>query len=324
MNDAWRGMAAFALMLVALLVMSPACAYPDRPVRFLVPYPPGGSQDVIARVLAQRLTERFGQQVVVDNRSGASGLIATEATARAAPDGHTIMMVNAGPITIAPHVQKKLSFDPMKDLVPVTQLYEIPSVLVVNLQLPVRSVQDLIAYAKANPGKLNYASPGNGSPSHLTMEFFKMHTGVQATHIPYKGAVPAFIDIMSGQVAMIFISAGSAQPFTSVGKARPLAVAGKNRTGMMPDVPTMAEAGVKNFELPVWVGASTTAGTPRAIIDRLNREFHAVLAQPEVKERLAQLGSEVVVGTPEQFGAMLKEDLARWGKLIRTANLKLD
>jgi tripartite-type tricarboxylate transporter receptor subunit TctC len=301
-----------------------AQSYPAKPIRFISPFLPGGSQDVIARIIGGKLAERVGQQVVVDNRAGAAGIIAAELTAKAPADGYTILMVTAGPITIAPSLHRKLSFDPLRDLAPVTQLVETPMALVASPSFAAKTVGEAIALAKAKAGQINYASVGGGSISHLTMELFKVHTGTDMTHVPYKGAVPAFTDLVGGQVALLFITTASVQPFAAGGKVRPLAVAARKRSAMMPDVPTMNEAGVKDFEVPVWAGISTTAGTPAAVIDRLYRETHAVLQLPDVRERMAQLGADIAGSTPAQFATLLKDDLARWARVIKTANVKLD
>ena len=316
------------IAMVAALAVVPgtllAQAYPARPIRFIVPFTPGGSQDIIARLVGQKLAERLGQQVVVDNRSGAAGLIAADLTAKATPDGHTIFMATAGPITIAPSLHKKLTYDPLKDLAPVVQLVETPMALIGSNGLPATSVADVIALARSKPGQLNYASVGNGSISHLTMELFKSQTGINVAHVPYKGAAPAFVDLISGQVPLMFITTASAYSYTAAGKARALAVAAKKRSAMMPEVPTMNEAGVRNFEVPVWAGILTTAGTSKAAIDRLHREAKAVLEMPDVRSRLAQLGSDVVGSPPREFAALLKADLARWTKVIKAANVRLD
>jgi tripartite-type tricarboxylate transporter receptor subunit TctC len=301
-----------------------AADYPNKSIRFISPFLPGGSQDVIARIVGSKLAERVGQQVVVDNRSGAAGIIAAELTAKAPPDGYTILMVTAGPITIAPNLNRKMSFDPLRDLAPVSQLVETPMALVASPSFAAKSVGEAIALARTRAGQINYASVGSGSISHLTMELFKTHTGTDMTHVPYKGAVPAFTDLVGGQVSLLFITTASAQPFVASGKVRMLAVAAKKRSGMMPDVPTMNEAGVKDFEVPVWAGVSTTGGTPAAVIEKLYREMHAVLQLPDIRERLAQLGSEVVGSTPAQFAGLLKNDLARWGKVVKTAHVQVD
>ncbi len=311
-------------LLAALTPATQAADYPTKPIRFISPFLPGGSQDVIARIVGGKLSERLGQQVVVDNRSGAAGIIAAELTAKAPADGYTILMITAGPITIAPNLHRKLAYDPLKDLAPVTQLVETPMALIASPALPAKSVGEAVALAKSKPGQLNYASVGSGSISHLTMELFKTHTGTDTTHVPYKGAVPALTDLIAGQVSLLFITTASVQPFTASGKVRALAVAAKNRSTMMPEVPTMNEAGIRNFEVPVWAGVATTARTPKPIIDRLYREMHAVLQAPDVRERLAQLGSDVVGSTPEQFAALLREDLARWARVVKTANVRID
>lgn len=322
------GLAVLALPLALLVAADPACAaesnYPTKPVRFIVPFTPGGSQDIIARLVGQKLAERIGHQVVVDNRAGAAGLIAAELTARAAPDGHTIFMATAGPVTIAPSLHQKLTYDPLRDLAPVIHLVETPMVLIASNALPAKTVAAAIALATSKPGQLNYASVGSGSISHLTMELFKMQTGINVVHIPYKGAAPAFIDLIAGHVPLMFITTASAQPHTSTGKARALAVAARKRSAMMPEVPTMAEAGVKNFEVPVWAGVLTTSGTPAPVIAKLYQEMRTVLGAPDVRSRLASLGSDVVGDGPRPFGALLKNDLARWAKVIKTANVKVE
>lgn len=298
--------------------------YPTRPIRFISPFLPGGSQDVIARIVGTKLGERLQQQVVVDNRSGAAGIIATELTVRAQPDGYTLLMITAGPITIAPSLQKKLPYDPLKDLAPVIHLVDTPMALIVNPTLPAKSVAELVALGRARPGKINYASVGNGSISHLTMELFKMQSALDFNHVPYKGAAPAFVDLFSGQVSLIFITTASAQPHTSAGKARALAVAARKRSTMMPDVPTLTEAGIKGLDVPVWTGVATTGATPKPIIDLLYREFAEVLKLPDVRERLEKLGSDINGGSPAELGALLRDDLARWARVIKTANIRLD
>lgn len=319
-----RACAAFLIGACVLAGGAYAQTWPTKPVRYIVPFTPGGSQDIIARLLGQKLSERLGQQVVIDNRSGAAGLIAAELTARAAPDGYTIFMATAGPVTIAPSLRGKLNYDPLRDLIPVIHLVDTPMALVVSNALPAKSVSELIAAAKGKAGGYNYASVGNGSISHLTMELFKMQTGANLVHIPYKGAAPAFVDLVSGQVPLMFITTASAHPYTATGKARVLAVAARKRTASLPDVPTLTEAGVKGLEVPVWAGVLTTAGTSKAIVDRLYRESREALQLPDVRERFAQLGSDIVGDGPQPFGELLKTDFARWAKVIKAANIKLD
>ncbi len=299
-----------------------AQSYPAKPIRFVVPFTPGGSQDVIGRLFAQKVSDSMGHQVVVDNRGGAAGLIAAELVAKAPPDGYTIFLVTGGPISLAPALHAKLPYDPLKDFVHITQLVDTPMALIVTTSLPVKSVADLIALAKAKP--LNYASTGNGSISHLTMEALKLATGTHMTHVPYKGAAPAFIDMLSGQVSLMFTSTASAAPYTSGGKLRALAVASRKRTAMMPDAPTLIEAGIKNFESTVWVGVSATGGTPQLIVMRLHDEFVRALKAPDLTERLAALGADPVGSTPEQFAALIREDIARWAKVVKASGVHLD
>ncbi|MCC7487173.1 MAG: tripartite tricarboxylate transporter substrate binding protein [Burkholderiales bacterium] len=298
--------------------------FPARPVRFIVPFTPGGSQDIIARLTGQKLAERLGQQFVVDNRAGAAGLIAAEATARAPADGHTILMATAGPITIAPHLHRKLAYDPARDFAPVIHLVDTPMALIASGALPAKTVAEVVALAKSRPGGLSAASTGNGSISHLTLELFKMRTGAAIVHVPYKGAAPAFTDLLGGQVQLLFTTTASAQPHVQSGKVRAVAVAAKRRSAMMPGTPTTAEAGLRDFEVPVWAGILTTAGTPRPVIEKLYREFHAALQEKAVQARLAQLGSDIAGDGPQSFAELIKADFARWAQVVRTANVRID
>ena len=301
-----------------------AQAYPAKPIRFVVPFTPGGSQDIIARLVGQKLSDRVGQQVVIDNRGGAAGLIAAEIAAHAPPDGHTIFMATAGPVTIAPSLHKKLNYAPAKDFAAVIHMVDTPMALVASSGLPAKSVAELVTLAKSKSGGLYYASVGNGSISHLTMELFKQQAGVDLVHVPYKGAAPAFIDLIAGQVPLMFITTASAQPHVSAGKVRVLAVAARKRAATLPNVPTLTQAGIKGLEVPVWAGILTAARTPAPAINRLYREVHEVLQLPDVRGRLDQLGAGVVGDGPQPFDALLKTDLARWAKVIKTADIKLD
>lgn len=301
-----------------------AQTYPAKPIRFVVPFTPGGSQDIIARLVGQRLSERVGQQVVIDNRGGAAGLIAAEIAAHAPPDGHTIFMATAGPVTIAPSLHRKLSYVLAKDFAAVIHLVDTPMALVASNGLPAKSVVELVALAKSKSGGLNYASVGNGSISHLTMELFKQQAGVDLVHVPYKGAAPAFIDLIAGQVPLMFITTASAQPHLSAGKVRVLAIAARQRSATLPNVPTLTQAGIKGLEVPVWAGILTAARTPAPVINHLYKEVHEVLQLSDVRARLDQLGAEVVGDGPQPFDALLKTDLARWAKVIKTADIKLD
>jgi tripartite-type tricarboxylate transporter receptor subunit TctC len=301
-----------------------AAAFPAKPIRFIVPFTPGGSQDVIARLVGQKVAERVGQQVVIDNRTGAAGLIAAELTARAAPDGYTIFMATAGPVTIAHSLQPKLAYQPARDFAPVIHLVDTPMALIGANALPAKTAAELLALAKARPGGLNYASVGNGSISHLTMALFKQQTGVSLVHVPYKGAVPAFVDLNSGQVQTMFITTAAAHPHVVAGRARILAVAARKRVASFNNTPTLTESGIPGLEVPVWAGVLTTAGVAQPVIDTLYNEMHAALQWPDVRQRLDQLGSEIVGDGPQAFAQLLTADFARWAKVIKGANLKLD
>lgn len=310
--------------ILASAAFAPAFAqnYPDKPVRVVVPFTPGGSQDVIARLFAQKLTDSMKQQFVIDNRGGAAGLIAAELVARAPKDGYTLFLITGGPISLAPALHPKLPYDPIRDFAPITQLVDTPMALIVTLALPAKNVQELITVARARP--LNYGSTGNGSISHLTMEALKHATGINITHIPYKGAAPAMIDMLAGQVSLMFTSTASAAQYVSSGKLRMLAVASRKRSLMLPDVPTLIESGVKDFESTVWVGMAATGGTPQPVIRKLHDELIRALNAPDMQARLGPLGAEPVGSTPEQFATVIREDVARWAQVVRASGVKLD
>lgn len=299
-----------------------AQTYPAKPVRVVVPFTPGGSQDVIARLFAQKLTESMKQQFVIDNRGGAAGLIAAELVARAPKDGYTLFVITGGPISLAPALHPKLPYDPIKDFAPITQLVDTPMALIVTPALPAKNVLELIAVAKAKP--LNYGSTGNGSISHLTMEALKHATGINVTHVPYKGAAPALIDMLAGQVSLMFTSTASAAPYVSTGKLRMLAVASRKRSQLLPDMPTLIESGVGNFESTVWVGMAATGGTPQPVIRQLHDELIRALNAADMQAKLAPLGAEPVGSTPEQFAALIKADVARWAQVVKASGVKLD
>ena len=311
-----------ALAVLSLATVAPAQPYPSKSIRLIVPFTPGGSQDVIARLFAQKMSESLGHQVVVDNRGGAAGLIAAELVAKAPKDGYTLFLVTGGPISLAPALHAKLAYDPLKDFVYITELVDTPMALIVTPALPAKSVAELIAIAKAKP--LNYASTGNGTISHLTMEALKHATGINVTHVPYKGAAPAFIDMLSGQVSLMFTSTASAVPYTSTGKLRMLAVASRKRSPSLPEVPTMVEAGVKDFESTVWVGMAATGGTPQPVVKKLYDVLLLALKAPDMKDKLAALGADPVGSTTEQFTALVKEDVARWAKVVKASGVRLD
>lgn len=321
----WRLSSVVLVALASLLSAMPACAqtYPAKPLRLIVPFTPGGSQDVIGRLFAQKVGDALGQTVVVENKPGAGGLIATQETARSAPDGYTMFLSTGAQMAIEPALNAKAGYDPQKDFVHVLHLADAPLVLLATPALPAATVRDLIALSKAQKGTINTASTGNGTYTHLTIELFKQASGADLTHVPYKGAAPAFTDMLGGQVQTMFTTTASAQPYTSTNKLRALAVTGAHRSPMMPDVPTFAEAGVP-LDVSVWIGISVPAGTPAPIVERLNAEFNKALAAPDVKAKLAQLGVDPVGGSSAAFTQYVKGDAERWAKIVKSANVKVD
>jgi tripartite-type tricarboxylate transporter receptor subunit TctC len=320
---------AFVRLLVAVLalVASPLASaqeYPSRPVRVVVPYPPGGPTDVIVRVIANRLTESLGQPVVVENRAGASGMIGAELVSKAPPDGYTLL-VNPSIHVILPSLVAKMPFDAIKDFSHITLLVSVPLFLVVNNSLPVRNVRELIAYAKANPGKLNFASSSSGSSSQLAGEQFKLFAGVEMQHIPYKGSTPALTDVMGGQVQMMFDSTPSAMPFVKSGKLRALAVTTAKRTGAAPDIPSMAEAGLPGFDHSNWYGVWGPPGLPRDVVNKVSAALAATMQKKDVRDRLIDLGADPVDGvTPAQFEAYAQSELARFAKIVKQGGVKIE
>ncbi len=309
-----------ALAFAILSAPAPAQDFPTKPVRFIVPNPPGGASDITARVLAEKLSQRWGQPVVVENKPGAGAIIGTDFVAKAPPDGYTILLVPSSH-AFNVNLYKKLPYDSVKDFAALTQTAWTPLVLVVNPSLPVKSVKELIAYAKANPGKLTYASSGSGTSLHLAAEMFKDMAGVDIVHVPYKGSTAAHPDVLSGQVSMIFDTIPAVLPHIKSGKLRPLAVTGTKRSALMPDLPTMAEAGLPGYAASSWGGVLAPAGTPKATIDKLNAEMVAVLKLPEVQERLTGVGLEPASGTPAEFEAFIKAEIAKWSKIIKEAGI---
>jgi len=309
----------------ALLFAATAAAqpYPTKPLRLLVPFTPGGSQDVIGRLFAQKVGDALGQTIVVENKPGAGGLIATQEAARAAPDGYTLFLSTGAQMAIEPALNAKAGYDPLKDFVQVIHLADAPLVLLATPSLPAATLKDLIALSKAKKASINTASTGNGTYTHLTLELFKQASGADLTHVPYKGAAPAFNDMLGGQVQTMFTTTASAQPYTSTNRLRALAVTGARRSPMMPDVPTFAEAGVP-LDVSVWIGISVPAGTPAPIVEKLNAEFNKALAAPDVKARLAQLGVDPVGGTSADFTRYVKNDTERWAKIVKSANIKIE
>ena len=315
-----------ALLLGAVLVGSQALAqsYPSKPVRLVVPFPPGGAPDLVARALGPRLHEELGQPVVVDNRAGAAGIIAMEIVAKSPADGHVLVMGSAGPVAINPGLYRKLPYDVLRDFAPVSRVTALPFLLVVHPSLPVKSIRDLLALAKAKPGELNYGSPGNGSTTHLATELLKSMTGVKITHIPYKGVAAAATDLMAGQVQILSGDLNTMLPHVKSGRMRGIAVTSERRSPVLPDMPTIAQSGVPGFEATGWTGLLAPAGTPPAIVQRLSATVAKALETPDTRSRVAALGGEVASSTPEAFAAYIRSEIAKWGKLIQSLGIQSD
>ncbi len=314
------------IWLGAGLMLLAACAqaqnYPLKPVRVITPFTAGSAIDTLARVLGQRLGDTWGQQVVIDNRIGANGIIGTEAAAKAPPDGYTVYLGNISTLAVNPHLYLKLPYDALKDFAPVTMAATIPVVLVVHPSLPVKSVKELIALAKAHPAQLNYASGGVGSAQHLPMEMLRVNTGINIVHVPYKGLGPAFSDVLGGQVSMMFTGVSNVVPHMKTGRLRVLAIGSPKRSATLPEVPTVAEAGVPGFDFDSWTGYLLPAGTPANLITKLHADITRTLAAPDVREKLIPLGFDLVGGTPEAMATLIRTDIARFGKLIKDAGIK--
>jgi tripartite-type tricarboxylate transporter receptor subunit TctC len=297
-----------------------ALDYPTRPVRWVVGYPPGGPQDIVARLLGQFLSERFGQQFIIENRSGAGGNIGAEAVINAAPDGYTMLLVGS-PNAINATLYDKLNFVFLRDIAPVASIGRVPLVMEVHPSVPAKTVPEFIAYAKANPGKINYASAGNGTPQHVSAELFKIMTGVNMLHVPYRGAAPAVTDMISGHVQVMFDPMPTAIEQVKAGRLRALAVTTTKRSDALPDLPTVSEF-LPGFAADTWYGAGVPRNTPVEIVDALNREINAVLGDARVKARLADLGATVLVGTPADFGRMLVDETEKWGRVVKASGAK--
>lgn len=319
-----RAFRASALLMCAATCAHAADSFPSRPLRLIVPFPPGGGTDIIARMVSQRLNDAFGMQVVVDNRGGASGIIGTELAVRANPDGHTLLIGSVSTICINASLYKKLPFDTVKDLAPVSLVASTPSMLVVGNTIAAKSVKELIALAKAKPGQLHYASPGSGSSAHLGGELFKQAAGIDIQHVPYKGTGPAVTDLVSGQVAMFITNMPSVLPMVKANRLRALAVTSLQRSALVPDLPTVAESGIPGFEVIVWYGVLAPAATPKPIISRVNQEVRKMSGMQDVKERLSVQGAEAVSSTPEEFAKRIRDDLMKWGKIVKASGARVD
>ncbi len=322
--------ARFALLFAMILAIVTAAAaqaqttYPNRPIRVVVPFPPGGLNDVVARLVSQRLAENLGQTIVIENRGGATGTIGSAAVAKAAPDGYTILSSGSTTAAVAPHLYSNLPYDQAKDLVAIGRIGAVASIVLVHPSMPANTMSELIAHLKAKPGAINFGSGGSGGSQHIGAELLKTLAGVSITHVPYKGGGPAMIDLVAGQISMMIEPMPSALPQVRAGKVRALAVTTPRRSSALPELPTVAETGIAGYDLTIWLGFFAPAGTPREIIARLNTELARTLNAPDMRERLAQQGVETIVDTPDEFGAYVNSELARWGKVVRDSGAKLD
>jgi len=315
-------LAAGAAALLALSRIARAQAYPSRPVRIIVPFPPGGPYDIHARLMGQWLSERFSQPFVIENRPGAGGNVGTETVVRASPDGYTLLLVGLG-AAINATLYEKLNFNFMRDIAPVAAIGRVPNVMEVNPSFPAKTVPEFIVYAKANPSKINMASGGSGTAAHVTGELFKMRTGINMTHVPYRGSAPALTDLIGGQVQVTFDPLPSSIEHIKAGKLRALAVTTVARSDVLPDVPTVGDF-VPGFEASAWYGVGAPRNMPSEIVDRLNKEINAALADPKLKGRLSDVGSIPTSMTPAEFGTFVADETEKWGKVILSANIKPD
>ena len=321
-----------SIALASFALTSPWCAqaqsaqppaYPDKPVRFLVPYPPGGGTDVVARILQERFQDALGQPVLIENKGGAGGSIGTEVAAHSVADGYTVLFTLSSH-TINPAIFPKLSFDTVKDFEPVGKVASLPQILVAHPQVAAKTLAELIALAKAKPDLFSYASVGNGSPGHLAGELFKLRTGTQMTHIPYRGGGPAVTDVVAGQVPLLWVSIPAAAQFVKAGKLKALGVSTLKRSAAFPEVPAIQESGIADFEVDSWYAMFVPAKTPKYIIEKLNRALNRALADPGVREKLLAQGAEAVGGSPEALGRTVTAELPKWAKLVKDANIKAE
>ena len=322
----WNLIARLAAMAMTLIIAVPAGAqnWPDRPIKFIVSAPAGSSLDVLARTISEKLKDKLGQPVVVEDRPAASGTAATDFVAKSAPDGYTMVISYNGPLAFGPHLYAKLPYDPLKDLAPVIITSSQPNVLAVNASLPIKSVKELAEYAKANPGKLNYASVGNGSSTHLTMELLKLTAGIDLVHVPFNGSPPAVTSTIQGETQLLFAVMAPLQAQIQAGKLRAIAVTSAKRFPLYPELPTVAEAGYPGFEALAWNGILVAAGTPRPIIQRLNTEINAILKDPSVKAALNAQGFDLIGGTPEDFGNLIRSESDKWAPIIKKTGARID
>ncbi len=316
------GFASFASTTFMSTTGAVAQQYPARAVKWVVPYPPGGATDIVARLIGHRLSERLGQQFIIENKPGAGNNVGTDSVVKSEPDGYTLLLVNPAN-AINASLYAKLNFNFINDIAPVAGITRVPNVMVVPPNFPAKTVTEFIAYAKANPGKVNMASSGNGTSIHLSGELFKAMTGVDMLHVPYRGSAPAITDLLSGRVQVMFDNMPSAIPHVKAGTLRAMAVTTAQRSAELPDVPTVGDT-VKDYEASAWFGVGVPKGTPRAVIDVLNKEVNAILEEPEIKKRLAEMGGMTLPGTPEQFGAVIKSETDKWEKVVKFAGARVE
>ena len=314
---------AFALALAACSGAW-AQSYPAKPIRFIVPFPPGGSADILARAIGQKAGEGLGQPLVVENRPGAGTAIGAEALAKSPADGYAVMIGTVSSHAINPALNPKLTYDPVKDFTPISLVASIPFAMIVHPSVPAKSVSEFISLAKSKPGSLNYSSAGNGTSNHLAGELLKSLAGIDIVHIPYKGSAPALNDLVAGQVSLMFDLVLTAAPHVKSGAVRGLAVTGAKRSSALPELPTVAESGVPGYEVSAWFGIFAPAGVPQPVVQRLNAEFVKALQQPELRQRLASQGAEPLTSTPEEFAAYLRSEIAKWAKVVKDSGMKVD
>jgi len=313
-----------AIALASIATLAQAQAWPSKPIKWVVPFAPGGTTDILARTVGEKLAVALGQPVIIENKPGAGGGVGAEYTAKAAPDGYTIMGGTISTHAINASLYKDLPYDPVKDFVAITLIARVPNMLVVNTAVPAKDVKELIALLKANPNKYSFASSGNGTSQHLSGELFKSMSGTEMQHIPYKGSPPALQDVMGGQVTMTFDNITTAWTLAKAGKLRALAVTTAKRSSIAPDVPTLAESGLPGFEVGSWQGVFAPAGTPPAIVKRLNAEIVRALNLPDVREKLGALGAEIVADSPEEFSALVKSEVVKWADVVKKSGAKVD
>ena len=309
------------LLLLALLDGANAQTWPSKPMRIIVPFAPGGSTDIFARLLGERMSTALGQPVVIDNRAGAAGNIGADAVAKSAPDGYTLLMATTGVMAINQALYKNMSYDAAKELDPVVFVASITNVLIVSAESTLKSAADVLAMAKQSPGKLSFASSGAGSSTHMSAELFKTMAGVDLLHVPYKGSGPAMLDLIAGRVSLMFENMPGAVPHMKAGRVRALAQTGQKRSPALPEIPTVAEAGVKGYESLSWSGIALPAGAPKDVMARLNREINAILAQAEMRQKLAEQGAEAVGGSPEAFAQHVRQERDKWAGVVRAAGI---